>query len=418
MIQFKDALKALITPELVSKAARVVGENDANISKAISAMIPSFLGVMLKKGDSPQIRNILHEAGNLNILLDLDSICQERPTKEQQKIGDDFLQHLLGDKAAQFSNPIAENAGISKVATNRLVSMVAPIVAGYLGNKLVKENRSMTNLLEEIDREKNGFVREIPAGIIEAFGLSSVLKTETKNAYATSNFAETKKSGGMGWLTWLIVILLLILLFFWWRSCRNEPVATVYERETIVRPDTMGQRAVTPAVTTYTANETTNAARATEELSLPDGTRISVYDDGVEEEMLDFLRSDDYRNATDNDLRDKWFTFDNIRFEFNSTTELMSESNRQLDNIAAILKSYPNARIKIAGFADRRGTEEANMQVSRERAKTIESMLERRGVGSQIARTEGYGDEYAQHSANASDRQRSEDRDIALRFVK
>ena len=89
-----------------------------------------------------------------------------------------------------------------------------------------------------------------------------------------------------------------------------------------------------------------------------------------------------------------------------------------LDNIASILKNYKNAKIKIAGFADKKGTEAANMKISQERAKTIESLLEKRGVGPQIVKVQGYGDEFAKHSASESDAQRSEDRDIALRFVK
>ncbi len=414
MTQVKDALKALISPEMLSKAARTLGEKDANVSKAINKMIPSFLGVLLKKGDSPQIRNILHEAGNLNILLGMDNICEERPTEDQQKIGDDFLQHLLGDKAADFSNPIANESGISKVATNRLVSMIAPIVAGYLGNKLVKENRSMPNLLEMIDSQKTSFVNDIPAGIIQSFGLSTILKNNQYNKNVANQ--PEKEKNNYGWVKWLILIVVILLLFLWWRSCQSSRPDTVTQRNEVVRADTTTQRATSQAVAATSTSTQNN--RNTEEITLPNGNMIMVYDDGVEEEMVEYLKSDDYKNATENDLKDKWFVFDNIRFEFGSSTQLMEDSNRQLDNIAAILKSYPNARIKIAGFADKKGTEEANMNVSKERAKTIETMLENRGVGSQIARTEGYGDEYATHSANASDQARSEDRDMALRFVK
>ena len=45
-------------------------------------------------------------------------------------------------------------------------------------------------------------------------------------------------------------------------------------------------------------------------------------------------------------------------------------------------------------------------------------MLDKKGVGSQIVRTEGFGDEYAKHSPQESNEKRAEDRDIALRFVK
>lgn len=408
MLQFYDSLRALIGPDMITKASTVLGERESKVSNAVSSIISSFLGVMLKKGKTPQIKLILEEAGNLNILSDITNICQEKPTQQQQKIGDDLLQHLLGDKAADFTDPIAAQSDISKPATNRLVSMVAPIVAGFMGNKLVKEQWTVNKLFTEIDNQKNTFAGRIPEGIVKSFGLNSILNT-TNNPNAITR--DEKKKGGWGWLTWVILLILLLLIFFWWRSCRDNRTDTM--RTNAVVTDTVVPTRVESATTMNTVN-----ARQSTEMVLPNGERIQVYEDGTEEEMVDFLQSDDYRDASDADLRETWFQFDNIAFEFGSATELKPGSRAQLNNIAAVLRNYPDARVKIAGFADRRGTEQTNMEVSRERAKTIERLLEEAGVGNQVIRTEGYGDEYAKHSADASDSERMEDRDIALRFVK
>lgn len=408
MTQFKDALEKLISPAMVTKASQVLDEKESNLSKAISVLIPSFLGVLLKHGNTPQIKNILHEAGNLNILVDLERICEEKPTQEQQKIGDDFLQHLLGDKAVNFTNPIADKAGISKVATNRLVSMIAPIVAGYLGNKLVKENRNMPNLLGQIEEQKSGFLNKIPEDIIKSFNLSS----EFKNNHHKSQ--EEEKKSSLGWLKWLIFILFVVLLFLWWRSCdSNKPDVITSNPQAVLRADTTGQQSNPQAI----ASSSQDIIK-TKEITLSNGAKISVYENGIEDKMVKFLNSDEYKNAKDDALKNKWFEFSDIRFEFGSGTQLIENSSKELDNIAAILKSYPDAKIKIAGLADKKGTEKANMEVSKQRAKTIETMFENRGVGSQIAKAEGYGDEFAKHNANESDSKRSEDRDFALRFVK
>ncbi|MCC8153470.1 MAG: hypothetical protein LIP01_04200 [Tannerellaceae bacterium] len=66
----------------------------------------------------------------------------------------------------------------------------------------------------------------------------------------------------------------------------------------------------------------------------------------------------------------------------------------------------------------KKGSDEANMAISRERAKYVETLLERAGVGSQVVKTTGVGDENAEHPVTDSDYERREDRDIALRFVK
>ncbi|MCC8145678.1 MAG: OmpA family protein [Bacteroidales bacterium] len=416
MANFNNSLKSLVNQQMIAKAARTVDEKESNISTAVSTIIPSLLGVLLtKKGQSPQVENILNEAGNLNIMSEVENLCEERPSEDQRRIGDDFLQHLLGDKAADFTNPIADKSNISRVATNRLISMIAPIVAGYLGNKMVRENWTKSQLFAEIDKEKNEFKAAIPAGVIKAFDLESILNTNPDKR-------EPEKANNKSWIIWVILIILLLLLFLGWRSCNNRDNTQVTNQAvtttTTVQPaDRTG--AVNPNDRTETVQPVaTTTSRELTEMNLPDGSVIRVYKGGVEEEMIKFMESDDYKNASDNDLRDKWFQFDDIAFEFNSATQLKPESERQLNNIAAILKSNKDAKVKIAGFADRRGSEEANMNISEKRAKTIENMLDSKGVGSQVVRTQGYGDEYAKHSASASNEERAEDRDIALRFVK
>lgn len=411
MTQFYDALKALVNPELVAKASTMLDERQANVSKATSFIIPGLLGVMLKKGNSPQIRDIFEEAGNLNILADVKSLWDNDLTHDQQRIGDNLLQQLLGDKAADFTAPVADNAGISKVATNKLVSMIAPIVAGYFGNKMVKENQSLHTILNQLDKEKSQFEGLIPAGIVDAFGLSSVLG---QNA----NTPPEKKKSSNSWIIWVVVILVILLLFLWWRSCQGRANNENIYSENVRITDTVSQRTARTAVAADRI-DTVRTQRVRTELTLPSGTTLQAYRGGVEDEMIRFLNSDTYRNASsDSDLTDHWFEFDDIAFVFNSGIELRPESEAQLNNIAAILRAYPNARIKIAGFADKVGNEPVNMEVSRERARTVENILDQKGVGSQVVRVQGYGDEYAKHSANASNDQRAEDRGIALRFVR
>ena len=400
MANFNNSLKSLVNQQMITKAAKTVDEKESNISKAVSIIIPSMLGIFMKrKGHSPQVENILHEAGNLDIISEIENLCEEKPTEDQRRIGDDFLQQLMGDKAADFTNPIAEEAGISRVATNRLVSMIAPIVVGYMGNKLVKEGWTKTQLFDEIEKEKSHFQTIIPTGIIKAFALENILNVTPQK----STFEQKSKSNS--WIMWLVLIVLLLLLLFGWRSCRNKDVVT----ESITMTET-----VKPIVAT--TPETT--ARNLIEMTLPDSSIIKVYKGGIEEKMIKFMESDEYKNATENDLKGKWFVFDDINFAFNSATELNPESGRQIDNIVAILKSDKNAKIKIGGFADKKGTEEVNMNISEERAKTIEKIFDGKGIGNQVVKIQGYGEEYAKHSTSETDSQRAEDRDIALRFTK
>lgn len=418
MLHFIDSLKSLISPEMITKASSLLGEKESNVSAAGSSIFAGFMATLLKYGNTSQLKNILDEAGNLDILSGLKNIFEEKQSQDQQKVGDDFLQHLVGDKAADFSDAIAKHAGISKVATNRLVSMLAPVFAGFFGNKIAKDNMSMADLRDEIKKQKNSFIALLPADLIRSFDLNSVLHNEKETIAAAAPTAtkltspatppvEEKKKGN-GWIKWLLLLALLLLLFFWWRSCENAK-KDVYVEEAVVT------ETVTPAEST---SEQTSTDKASTELTLPDGTRLQAYKGGIEDEMIKFLQSDEYKKASNDDLKKKWFVFDNIAFDFGSTTELQEGSKVQLSNIAAILKNFKDAKVEIDGFADKKGSEASNLKISRERAGTIKSLLEKAGVGSQIAKTEGFGEQYAKHSETESDQARAEDREIALRFVK
>jgi len=415
MSQLYDSLKGLICPSMAPKAARIVGEKDANVTTAISSIIASMMGVILKNGNTQQLKNIFDEAGKLNILADTANICEEKPTPQQRKIGDDLLQNLLGDKAADFTAPIAKHAGISSVATNRLVSMMAPIVAGYFGKKLVTDGWSMQKLLNEIESQKNSFAGNVPNELARNFGLTSFVTSANSNN-AKTTVPEKKKNNS--WITWLIIVLVILLLIFLWRSCRNRSTSDMYNDRPMVT-DTVRPTPVERARTAMdTASMRVNRDMEMREVTLANGTRLNVYRNGIEEQMIDYLKSDDYKNATNNDLKDKWFMFDNLAFEYGSGTELETSSRQQINNIIAILKNNPNVKVEIAGFADKKGTEPANMEVSKERAETMKRIFADGGVGKQVVLTEGMGDEKAKHSASESDSKRAEDRGAALRFVK
>ncbi|MFV0389581.1 MAG: YidB family protein [Pyrinomonadaceae bacterium] len=158
------------------------------------------------------------------------------------------------------------------------------------------------------------------------------------------------------------------------------------------------------------------ADRQLTQIKLGDET-LEAYPGGIEDQLITFINSDEYKNATDDQLKDKWFVFDDLVFKFGGTT-LEPTSNRQLDNIAKILKFYPDVKMKIGGYTDKKGNPETNKKLSGDRAKTVQAELAKRGVGAQVPETEGYGDEFAKVPADASDQERAADRRTSARLLK
>lgn len=410
MAQIYDSLKALISPDMISKAASFLEEDPNKVSGAVSSIVPGLLGVILKNGRTPQLGNILEEAGKLDIASNVDKIFTNKPSKKQQNIGDDFLQHLLGDKAADFTDPIAKESGMSKVATNGLVSMIAPIVAGFLGQKMVKDGGSLSGLLSDLNKEKSNFLSLIPSGLTNGLGLTSLFNSDISSGFKVDN---NKNGGKFRWLMWLILLAVLLLgLFYVWRSC-GKPV----ESATIAITDAIEKEADTVKKEAVAVVEEAKGKIVTE-LMLPDGTKLNAYTDGIEDQMIAFLNSDEYKNSNENQLKEKWFNFDNIEFRHGSSSELTEQSYPQLDNIIRILAYYKGTKVKIGGYTDKTGNPAVNLKISRERANTIKAYLIKGGLDVTTISAEGYGDKFAKYPADAPDADRAHDRKIALRFVK
>jgi outer membrane protein OmpA-like peptidoglycan-associated protein len=158
-------------------------------------------------------------------------------------------------------------------------------------------------------------------------------------------------------------------------------------------------------------------ARTLTEVSLPNGSKLQAYPGGIEDQLVRFIGSAEYKNASNDQLKDRWFNFDDLNFVFGKT-ELTPESKRQLDNIVAILKAFPDAKIKVGGYTDKKGDDAANLKLSDSRAKAVQAALQKAGVGAQVPEAEGYGEQFAKVDENASDEQRMVDRKTAVRLIK
>ncbi len=80
----------------------------------------------------------------------------------------------------------------------------------------------------------------------------------------------------------------------------------------------------------------------------------------------------------------------NIFFDFAKST-LRPESTMELDRLTKLLKDIPTLKIEISGHTDNVGTQEANVKLSRERAKAVVDYLIEHGVSKDRLKFEGYG---------------------------
>ncbi len=146
--------------------------------------------------------------------------------------------------------------------------------------------------------------------------------------------------------------------------------------------------------------------------NLPDGKVLNVGDKSVEFKLFNFLN--DNNITVSEDKTKDWMSLDRTYF-VSGKSELTAASNEQIANIAAILKVFPNAKVRIGGYTDNTGSLATNMKVSTDRAKFVTAQLVKAGVSADMISAEGYGPEHPICSENNTKECQAQNRRVDIR---
>lgn len=420
-----ESLKESISAQMLKTATATLHEDEKKVSAAVSMLLPSLLVRFIDQGETARTNETIREAGRAGLFDRRAELFAGHGIEGGMNLGERFENELVGADNKAYPKAVAAASGISVASADRLSDWVAAVIAGYMGSKAAEGNRSAASVMSELRPERNTILRDIPVEVGRAAGISGMC--------AARGAAAAKENKKSNWLIWLIIVaVILIIIILSVRSCnRNragdvvvvtESVAAVPADKTSAVAQTAGEART--ANTASAVAQTTGRVQANAnepvfvEHRLPDGRMMRVAEGGCEDCMLKYLQSDAYRNASNEELRRNWMQFDNIDFQQGSGTVLEGGSMEQLENIAAVLKNYPDVKIRIGGFADNTGTRAVNNRISRERAEYVKSILVKDGVKADRISTEGFGNEFATVPADATAAQRAVDRGIALRFTK
>lgn len=172
------------------------------------------------------------------------------------------------------------------------------------------------------------------------------------------------------WLPWLLLALGLLALLFALSRCGRDEAA--------VAP------VVTNETETVTNTTTTAAPKGTGNLNLPGGRVLAVTPGGVNEQVGGFLAGTEATPRT--------FQFDRLNFD-TARSEVRAQDQEDLNQMAQILQAYPNARIRVVGYADARGPDPANQQLGLARANAVKAALSAKGVAADRVETASGGEQ-------------------------
>ena len=107
---------------------------------------------------------------------------------------------------------------------------------------------------------------------------------------------------------------------------------------------------------------------------------------------------------------------DNVNFDFDKAT-ITEDSRAILDEIADVLKRFPDEKFLVAGYTDSKGTDAYNDVLSEARANAVRNALIDRGVPASRLVSRGFGKRVAIVSSSASDEARRGDRKVVIERV-
>ena len=390
-----DSVKGFLTPELVSQAASLLGEQESGITKALGAATPAVLQGIMRHASADGgsgIMDLARQAAGTGVLDQVSGLFGGSSASLLTQ-GSQWLGTIFGSKATGLGNLLASFAGIKSSSSQSLLSALAPLALGFIGKQVSSQGFSAQGLLSWLSGQGDSIKAAVPSG----FNLASLWEDSPR---ATP--AEISSSGGSaeGMPKWLLPLLLLVLgalaLWYFMRGCEAKPVAPATADTPVVAAVPIGDTLASPG-------------RETFNVTLPDGTVLSAFKGGIEDRLVSCLNDTSCRIG-----KDVWFDFDNLNFELGSA-KITAESQTQVNNIAAILKAYPKVKIKIGGYTDKTGDASANKKLSQERAEAVTKAIQAAGAAvGQLLPSEGYGSEFATVPAEASDEARKVDRRISV----
>jgi uncharacterized protein YidB (DUF937 family)/outer membrane protein OmpA-like peptidoglycan-associated protein len=368
---------------VISMAAEKFGLGDKS-----GTLLSALLSMMTNQdsGGFAGFLNLFSKAGLGDVASSWVSSGANSPLSNEQ------LESAMGSNVI---GSIAEKVGLpAGTATSALAWMVPQVIDKLTPDGVVPEEK---DLLSKIGDFLSGWGGAAVGAVGAVAGLAGSAVGGTANAVGdvagagvdagkkvvgavgdtlggaskmVGNVVGDVADGGSGILKWLLPLLLLglLLLLGWW-FCGKAAMPAA-------NTNTNMNKANVAVNTNVNANIAPTGEKKLTELVLPNGTKLQAFPGGIEDQLIKFIQSDEYKNGTEETLKKKWFNFDDLNFKMGST-DLTPESKRQVDNITAILKAFPEVKIKIGGYTDKVGKDDSNLKLSDNRANLFRQHLVR-----------------------------------------
>jgi outer membrane protein OmpA-like peptidoglycan-associated protein len=383
-----------LTPDVMQKAAALIGESGAATQKAFAGIVPTLVGALVNQASTMEgadqlARTLGSGKFDASALGGVASMFSGGPTTQDvMTAGKGLLEMLFGVKLGDVVAQLARFAGIRMDSASSLLALAGPLVLSVLGRERASIGQSGASLRSLLGAQRSSLDGLIPAGLASLLGWGSVTPGVSQVTSAMSGSAACRTEGvapapraldRRSWVPPLVALGALVLSGLIWLSW---PTTSVRE-----------------------------AARKLSELQLPGGVKISVPEGSFNFSLASWLATPASAGVP------KRFVFDDLNFE-TASTRLTPESVGTVDTLVAVLRAYPGVTVDLEGHTDSTGDPAANKKLSLDRAMAVKDMLVKGGVSeSRITSAVGHGQEKP-IALNDSEAGRAKNRRLELVVLK
>ena len=392
-----DNIVQSMSSGLISRLSTATGESSSNISTGLSAAIRAMTASAAMRANDPSAMEQIHAmavdpANDLSLPDRAEGLFSRVLGGSTQDTSSDFIQSLLlGNRFSNMTDSLAGFAGVSKATARTLFGIATPLVLSYLGKMIRTDRLDAPALSRRLAAERDSIISGLPPELSKFYpSVGAAAKDVAAAAHAPVAAATAATTGKRrSALSWVAPAALAALCIWAFVSFFGQSTAPKVARDMSV-PGAVG---------------TSGVVRH----DLPGNVRLQFRPNGTEARLLAYIQ------RSGPSIKEDWFEFDRLSFETDSAV-LKSDSRAQISNIAAILKAYPSATVKIGGYTDNSGDSAVNMRLSQMRAEAVREQLREMGIDTRRVTAEGYGDKHPV-ADNSTDEGRAKNRRVAIRVT-